>query len=126
MNMSVSSNDQDNSEKTKCFWKIMLGGATSLGKDNTEYSDLRLFEDEIMLWIDPFLPWIHNHTPDLDFALSRSLLIFVDGRCYLKTENGYQGLCYPTARPTDEMWGMDGSNLPFVLRLVKLSKELID
>lgn len=38
------------------------------------------------------------------------------GRTFFKTKSGHMGLCYPHARPGDEVWVLAGGNVPFVLR----------
>jgi hypothetical protein len=49
--------------------------------------------------------------------------IAIDGRCYFRTEDGGQGLCYPSAQVGDEVWIVSGSNVPFILRRADLSDE---
>jgi hypothetical protein len=104
------------------FWRTMLGGVLSVGKENTQYSDWRLWTIEALSWIGPFLRWMQAGQKDLPFALGRTLIIATSGRCYFRTESGGHGLCYPTTQASDEIWVFDGSNVPFVLRRVQLSE----
>jgi hypothetical protein len=121
VDLGLPGKNQRYSDATSKFWRTILGGVMSVGNDSTEYSDWRRFENEAMAWIEPFLSWIHNDEIDLQFALDRTLLIAIDGRCYFQSEDGGQGLCYPTARSADEIWVVDGSKVPFILRPVHLS-----
>jgi hypothetical protein len=111
-------------DTTKKLWRTLLGGVKSAGTDNTEYSDWQVFDDKAMSWIEPFLAWTHGKVEmGLPFALDRTLIIAVDGRCYFQTQDGGQGLCYPRTEPEDEVWVVDGSKVPFILRRVHLDEE---
>jgi hypothetical protein len=115
--------DQPYSESATQFWRTILGGVMSAGKESTEYSDWRKFSVEATSWIENFLSWMRDGQTELHFALDRTLLIATDGRCYFRTEGGGQGLCYPSAKVGDEVWVIKGSKVPFVLRRVQLSDD---
>jgi len=105
------------------FWRTLLGGVMSAGRDDTEYSDWRRSTTESLVWLEPFVSWIRTGEPGLDFALDRTLLVTTDSRCYFKTADGGQGLCHPSAHVGDQIWVLHGSNVPFVLRRAVLNDE---
>jgi hypothetical protein len=105
------------------FWRTVLGGVMSAGEDNTEYSDWRRFSIKALAWLEPFLSWIHTGEPSRTFSLDRTLLVATDSRCYFRTDGGGQGLCYPSVEVGDQIWMIQGSNVPFILRRVVLSEE---
>jgi hypothetical protein len=104
------------------FLRTVLGGAMSTGK-NDEYSDWRLFNSTTMAWLGPFSAWLTSTDIESTLALDRTLLIANHGRCFFKSEKGDQGLCYPTTRIGDEVWVIDGSKVPFILRDAELDNE---
>jgi hypothetical protein len=101
----------------------MLGGVMSEGKDSTEYSDWRKFNQEAMKWIKPFLSWVRGDEQAMPFALDRTLTMSTEDRCYFQTNQGSQGLCYPATQANDEIWMVNGSRVPFILRHAQLSSE---
>jgi hypothetical protein len=121
VDLDLPGESQCYSDATKKWWRTILGGVMSMGNNSPEYSDWRKFENEAMAWIEPFFSWIHNNEIDMPFALDRTLIIAIDGRCYFQSKDGGQGLCYPTTRSADEIWVVDGSKVPFILRAVHLS-----
>lgn len=115
--------DMLNSDTTRNFWRTMLGGVMSEGKDSTEYSDWRKFNQEAMKWIEPFLSWVRGDKQGMPFALDRTLTMSTEDRCYFKTHQGFGGLCYPTTQANDELWVINGSRVPFILRSAQLNSE---
>jgi hypothetical protein len=63
---------------------------------------------------------VRNSQEDVGFALSRTLLVATYGRCYFRAQGGGQGLCHPTVEAGDEVWVIDGSKVPFILRRAHL------
>lgn len=40
----------------------------------------------------------------------------MSGRAFFRTKEGHMGMCYPNARPGDEVWVLAGGKVPFLLR----------
>jgi hypothetical protein len=74
-----------------------------------------------MAWFERFSSWIHNGQEDVGFPLSRTFLVATYGRCYFRAQGGGQGLCHPTVEAGDEVWVIDGSKFPFILRRAHLT-----
>jgi hypothetical protein len=110
-------------DATLNFWRTLLGGVMSAGHESAESSDWRRFNNETIAWIENFSSWIQTSKEDLNFALDRTLLIATEGRCYFQAQDGGQGLCYPSVEAGDEVWVVDGSKLPFILRRVHLDSD---
>ncbi|CAO2657108.1 Nn.00g032340.m01.CDS01 [Neocucurbitaria sp. VM-36] len=117
-----SQQQQQQSDAGEKFLRTIFAGVASTGRDE-EYSDWRRFTHENVVWLKSFVSWIRNEVEDMSFALGRTLLHALHGRCYFRTETQGQGLCYPTARPGDEIWVIYGSKVPLILRRVGLSEE---
>lgn len=105
------------------FWRTVLGGVMSAGRESEEYSDWRRFTADAVPWLDLFVSWVLDAKRSQAFAMDRTLLISTDGRCYFRSEDGGQGLCYPSVRKGDEIWVMNGSKVPFVIRRAKLTEN---
>ncbi|KAH7377810.1 heterokaryon incompatibility protein-domain-containing protein [Pyrenochaeta sp. MPI-SDFR-AT-0127] len=112
---------QPQSRGVEKFWRTILGGVASTG--DVQASDWRRFTSEDMTWLNQFLSWVKNGEPDLDFALDRTILIATHGRCYFQTQNKGQGLCYPKTQIGDEVWVINGSKVPFILRKLQLGVD---
>ncbi|KAH7381210.1 heterokaryon incompatibility protein-domain-containing protein [Phaeosphaeria sp. MPI-PUGE-AT-0046c] len=114
---------QQGPDTTMRFWRTILGGVMSVGRDSEEYSDWRRFTTEAMGWMDIYIAWVFDGVSmsNQAFAMDRTLLISTDARCYFRTEDGGQGLCYPSVQKEDEIWVMNGSKVPCVIRRIKLS-----
>jgi hypothetical protein len=124
IDLSARVADGDFPETTKKFWRTLLGGVMSAGNFSTLDSDWQLFDSKAMDWIVPFLAWIQTGDNGLvPFVLDRTLIVATDGRCYFQTLDGGQGLCYPRTEPEDEIWVIDGSKAPFILRRVHLDEQ---
>lgn len=113
----------EHSTKAKQFWRMILGGTMSIGTDSDDYSDWRRFDSEALTWLQPFSTWVENGQPDLQFSLDRTLSIATHKRSYFGTQSGSQGLCYPTSKVGDQVWVIDGSRVPFVLRHIDLNTD---
>lgn len=107
----------------KEFWRTVLGGVMSAGSESEEYSDWRLFTHEAMAWLDLFIAWVIDGKGSESFAMDRTLLISADARSYFRTEEGGQGLCYPSVREGDEVWVMNGGKAPFIIRRAELTDD---
>jgi hypothetical protein len=104
------------------FLRTVLCGVISTGI-NDDYSDWRLFDSTTMAWLEPFSAWLTSADIELPFALGRTFLIATYRRCFFKSQNGGQGLCYPTTQISDEVWVLDGSKVPVILRDAELDSE---
>lgn len=62
----------------------------------------------------------------MDALLSHSITAATQGRCYftaLSRRGDAQGLYYPATKPGDEIWVIEGSKTPLILRKASLSDE---
>jgi hypothetical protein len=123
VDFGIAHNGQQHSDATRRLWRTLLGGVSSTGKDNKDFADPRIFDDSAMSWIEPFLSSLQTRAPDEMPALYRALTIALHGRCYFQTEEGAQGLGYPTTKEGDEIWVVNGSRVPFTIRREQLSVE---
>jgi hypothetical protein len=112
--------DGQYSEASSSFWRTMLGGIMSEGSEAIENSDWQRFNNQAMAWIEEFSSWVHDGREDVGFALSRTLLVATYSRYYFRAQGGGQGLCHPTVEAGDEVWVVDGSKVPFILRRAHL------
>jgi len=104
------------------FWRTLLGGFDIA--PGSEYIAWNvMFTPATMRWLEHFLAWVEDKDVELNATLSHIISIITHGRCYFRAENNGQGLCYPTARVGDEVWVLDGGNVPFILRPAHLNKE---
>jgi hypothetical protein len=74
-------------------------------------------------WLDQFVNWMKNGSR-MDALLSHFLTAATQGRCYftaLSLRGDARGLCYPTTKPGDEIWVIEGSQTPLILRKAPLS-----
>lgn len=60
--------------------------------------------------------------PTLQDSFVQAMLCAVFGRSFFVTSKGHLGLCYPNARPGDEVWVLRAGSVPFVLRDNTLSQ----
>jgi hypothetical protein len=114
---------QEHSVAVSRFWRTMLGGVMTAEPDHTGHADWRQFTAEAMVWLQVVQSSQHDSSKGMHFTLARTLTIAIDGKCYFRTEDGGQGLCYPSVQEGDEIWVVAGSNVPFVLRRADLSDE---
>lgn len=105
------------SDEIEKLWRTILSGVASTG--SAENSDWRRYIREDIAWLEPFLIWTKSGEPDLEFAQNRTILIATHGKCYFQTHGKGQGLCYPKVRGGDEVWIINGSKVPLVLRQVE-------
>jgi hypothetical protein len=113
---------QQCSDDLLALYRTMLGGVMSPGRDGGEHYDWLRFSAEALVWLEPFLSWIHTGKPSRPPALERTLVGAAAAKCYFKTADGGQGLCHPNVEVGDEVWVLHGSKVPFVLRPIALSE----
>jgi hypothetical protein len=123
VDFGTAHNGQQHSDTMRRLWRILLGGVSWTGQDNKDLFLPRIFDDSAMSWVAPFLDSLRTRAPDEMPALYRALTIALHGRCYFQTEEGAQGLCYPTTKEGDQIWVINGSRVPFTIRCEQLSIE---
>jgi len=104
------------------FWRTLLGGLDVSDGTVGKLGDFKKFTLATMHWLEDMLALLERHR-ELNAALLHIVCVVNEGRCYFKTENRGQGLCYPTTRLGDEVWVLYGGHVPFILRPAHLDEE---
>jgi hypothetical protein len=100
------------------FGRTLLGGADIPYDYTAHFEYWTRFTPAAMDWLEKFLSWVRDerYESELNPEINQVICIAIYGRCYFKAENNGQGLCFPNACVGDEVWVLDGSRTPFVLR----------
>lgn len=104
------------------FWRTLLGGLDIPQNAGTHPAWSTKFTTASMCRLDGFLSCVRDGV-FLDSALNGKIAIATYMRCCFKTSNSGYGLCYPTACVGDEVWVLNGSRVPFILRPTYLNQE---
>jgi len=108
------------------FWRTMLGGLDIPVDREGHAWDLKsspATSPATMRWLEHFLAWVEGKEDTINATLCHMISVTTHGRRYFKAEDNGQGLCYPHVRVKDEVWVLDGGNVPFILRPAHLNKE---
>jgi hypothetical protein len=110
----------------KKFWRTVLGGTLSDSYESDNF-ELRRFAPEDMDLLDIFVAWIQYGHVTLPTSITKLVKTIVSTlrvstlvRTYFRTHSEGHGLCYPHCEVGDEVWVLDGANVPFVLRYVHI------
>jgi len=116
---------QKKSSNLMGFWHTILGGKDIPARfEGFIEAYFNHIPPTTMHWLKLFLAWLTDEDGTLKSELYHYIRLMTHGRCYFNTEDNGQGLCYPHARIGDEVWVLDGGNVPFILRSTYLgSKE---
>ncbi|KAI4909651.1 hypothetical protein J4E90_008350 [Alternaria incomplexa] len=120
--ISLQTNLSREPNTVMAFWRTLLGGLDIPVGTESHAWDLK-FSPATMRWLEHFLVWVEGEECTIDATLCHMISVITHGRRYFKTGNNGQGLCYPHVRVEDEVWVLDGGNVPFILRPARLNKE---
>lgn len=119
--LSSASTSSGRLDATSKMWRIML-----CGRRLTHQNDLKQFgpdDRQAAHWPAQFVQWLESKS-SMDGLLARSIIIATGGRCYFTALGGAaQELCYPTTKPSDEIWVIEGSKITLILRKALVSDE---
>lgn len=113
--VSISRSDCAPGSVEERFWRTIVADAFMNDDDNSARVPASL-HPHLSSW---FVTVKESVDQDREPLLTPFVLAFwsaISGRTFFKTRNGLMGLCYPHARPGDEVWVFAGGNVPFVLR----------
>ncbi|CAI9637473.1 unnamed protein product [Alternaria burnsii] len=104
------------------FWRTLLGGADIPQNSSIHPFHSTKFTTASMHRLDSFLSCVRDDV-DFDPSLTGTIVVATYMRRCFKTSNSGYGLCYPSARVGDEVWVLNGSRVPFILRPTYLNQK---
>jgi hypothetical protein len=104
------------------FWRTLLGGIGIMYGTEVFPSSWTKFTPVAMYWRDNFFSWLRDEGV-LNHALQQIISLATYRRCYFRADGSGQGLYYSNTCVGDEVWVLEGGNVPFILRPTYLSKE---
>jgi len=126
---SMQSNLYKGPNNVMAFWRTMLSGLDIPVDREGHAWDLKSSpgtSPATMRWLEHFLAWVEGKEDTINATLCHMISVTTHGRRYFKTGDNDQGLCYPHVRVEDEVWVLDGGNVPFILRHAHLNTEESD
>ncbi|KZM24929.1 hypothetical protein ST47_g3927 [Ascochyta rabiei] len=99
------------------FWRTIMADVSLTDLASGSWN--RILTPTVIPIEDWFLDTVDNLRQGLEPPVTSSVHALYPatyGRALFRTESGHFGLCFPDARPGDEVWVLAGGRVPFVLR----------
>ena len=112
--------DELQTPRQKQFWRtLIVDAAFDSDPSDLKYVWRRTTDVDMHKYLETITKFLQlNSCPASGFkpALARIMVMACLGKAFFITREGDMGLCYPEAGIGDEVWVLNGGNVPFVLR----------